>query len=266
MDLSITLSEEKRKTGLSKMHIIPGSLIFGLLFTYAGVEVPLWEVFFHVDFLIWFNINIVIVFGLWNLVYFLQFKKDLNLIFNIFLSILALVLWEFSASILFEYEPEDFTELFSITLPFGSALLVAFNIFYHLLKKLYHTQNNSETLNISTPTSSNSNDQENIWVNTLMGKTKIQEKEIRYVQLTEVGIAIKTNKDIIIGFNSLKSFEDLLVNQSQFFRLNKQYLSSKLGIISFKSLSDGRIQIRLIDDEKCLVSKNKAAAFRQWFK
>ena len=56
----------------------------------------------------------------------------------------------------------------------------------------------------------------------------------------------------------------MLQNRDRFFRLNKQYMATYDAIVSYRSLKDGRLEVSLLDQELCYVSKNKAATLKQW--
>ena len=251
----------------SKKHIFYGAFLFAELFTYAGVEIPIWIVHTHLDYNLNFMINTLVIYGIWRWVYFLNFKAGTKLWINILLSLVALFCWESFASVLFEYEAEDFAEMYSITFPFGTLLLVVFNYYYHLNKQGIEGLRSEETdargeglANLKTEVKNNSN----IWLDTVQGKTKLEEHAILYARLRDVGLTVKTQAMSHTSFYSLKQFEQMLSDKDRFYRLNKQYVASSRAIRSYKALKDGRLKVTLVDDEVCFVSKNKAARLKQW--
>jgi len=239
------------KPPLSKEHIFWTSLVIGLLFTYAGVEENLLEVFTHLDFIINFILNFIEVYLLMCLTYYLYFIRKLNFWIALLISLGVFYLIESLSYTLFDYDTDDITEFFSLTLPFGSLIILVFNLIYHLLRR---RPENMETISHEVE----------IWFDTISGRTKVLEKNIQYAYLTETYLEIHTYEGILKAFYSLKQFENLLTDKSTFFRLNKQCLGQRKSVLSFKSLSDGRLEISLLGGHKSIVSKNKASSFKKW--
>lgn len=247
-----TSSKNLDRPPITKWHIIWSSLLLTFAFTYAGVDESLWESFTDLAFNFNFLINFVQIYFLIWLSYYLHFVKKVSvlsallIVFGTFLFLQLLQVW------IIDYEEDDFTELYSITLPFGSVCLLAFNLYYHLLKKV--GKNKTTEIEKINP----------LWLDTISGRVKIDENEMLYAFLTETYLEINLEESVHKTFQSLKQLEDLLADRSRFFRLNKKYLSRRDAILSYKSLSDGRLEITLPNDKKCIVSKNKASSFKKW--
>ncbi|MET2986189.1 LytTR family DNA-binding domain-containing protein [Aureibaculum conchae] len=236
---------------ISKRHIIWATLVLTFLFTYAGVKESIWESFTDIGFNINFILNFVQIYLLIRLTYYLHFTKKSVLWKSIAISLGVFYLLQLLQVNIIDYEADDYTELYSITLPFGSLILLIFNFYYNLINK-----KSNSLLDDNTP--------EPIWLDTSTGRVKLFANTIKYAYLTDVYLEIHTESNLLKTFYSLKQLEELLSNENSFFRLNKQYLCQKNAISTFKPLSDGRLELTLFNNEKCIVSKNKASSFKKW--
>ena len=246
------MSTNFKKVPLSRKHIFWTSIVIGMLFTYTGVEEPFFQVIGHLDFIITFIVNSIQAFLLIYLIYWLHLNKKIGIWLAILISLGLFYCIEFIAYQLSAYEQEDITELLTNTLPFGSLIILAFNFYYHLIRKQQKSQIQvKETKAV-------------IWLDTISGRVQLMENTILYAFLTDTNLEINTKDATHKTFYSLKQLEDLLVEKAQFFRLNKQFLSRRDAILSYKSLSDGRIEISLSNERSCIVSKNKASSFKKW--
>ena len=245
------------KKDLSKRHVFWLTLPLTLIFTYAGVEEGLLEVFQHLDFNINFVFNGIQIYYLIYFAYFLSFKKKYS--FPIVLSLVTIVflLLQMLQVALFNYDDEEYTELYSITLPFGLLVIIAVVGFYSLYKNIVE----EEPREIKGATV---NQVKSFWIQTSQGKKAFEYEEFQYACLISSLLRVKFKEQEIKTHISLKKLEELLSPDVVYFRLNKQFLSAKSGIRAFKSLKDGRLVVELIDGEEAFVSKNKAASFRKW--
>ena len=184
----------------NKTHIIPFSLLFTIIFTYAGVEYPIWVVHTHLDYNINFVVNFLTIYWIFRFVYYLNFRKSGGLVFNILISLLVLVLEEIASSILFEYDQEDFTEMYSITLPFGSLLLIVINVYYQLVKQNLIPENSptnpsQEQLPKILPI-----EEHLIWLDAAKGKEKVREVDIQFAHLQTQRISHQMQRAVHYGF------------------------------------------------------------------
>jgi two-component system, LytTR family, response regulator len=83
--------------------------------------------------------------------------------------------------------------------------------------------------------------------------------EVIWLQTTD-------NQRLITDYSSLDEVEDLL-NPSDFYRANRQWIVRKVAIESYRSHFTGKIELKLIQPtiEEIVVSKDKAHDFRGWF-
>lgn len=237
---------------ISKRHIFWVSLVLTFLFTYAGVEISIWESFTYLAFNINFILNFVQIYFLIGLTYYLHFTKEFVLWKSIVIVLVVFYLLQLLQVSIIDYEVDDYTELYSITLPFGSLIILIFNFYYNLINK----RSNTSFLNGNMP--------EPLWLDTSAGRVKLFANAIKYAYLTDVHLEIHTESNLLKTFYSLKQLQELLDNENSFFRLNKQFLCQKNAISTFKPLSDGRLELTLFNNEKCTVSKNKASSFKKW--
>lgn len=246
------MDKNSKNLSLSKKHIIWVSLIIGFIFTYTGVDEQLFEVIKHLDFIANFILNFLQAYLLIGLSYHLHFSRKWAFWPALLVVLGTFYIIEMISYSIFEYDTEDVTELITSSLPFGSLIILGFNLIYHLIRNQNLNgleENQKET---------------EIWFDTISGRIKVLEKNIRYAFLTDANLEIHTENSNLKAFYSLKQFEDLLTDKASFFRLNKQYLCRSTTISSFRSLPDGRLEVTLRDAEKCIVSKNKASSFKKW--
>ena len=236
-------------------HIFPLSLILALAFTYTGVEVSLWVALSHPDFLVNLFLNMLEIYGIVHFTYRQYYRQNRSFRQVIWRSLLLLYLIEFLRIPIFEYEPEDFTELWSIVIPFGTILVFTFNYFYHLLKQMEQTHVKLP----SSPVRSFS-----FWLETLNGKVQLDPSTILYADLCPSYVKLVTFEESYKSFTSLKRIEEEISPHVPIFRLNKQTLCHAQAIQSFRSLKDGRLEVSLPTGETRLVSKNKASSFKRW--
>lgn len=83
--------------------------------------------------------------------------------------------------------------------------------------------------------------------------------EVIWIQTTD-------NQRLITDYNSLDEIEELL-NPEVFFRANRQFITSKNAIESYRTHFTGKIELKLVvsTKEEIVVSKEKAHQFRGWF-
>ncbi|CAH0996363.1 Transcriptional regulatory protein NatR [Emticicia aquatica] len=83
--------------------------------------------------------------------------------------------------------------------------------------------------------------------------------EVIWIQTTD-------NQRLITDYNSLDEIEELL-NPEVFFRANRQFITNKQAIESYRTHFTGKIELKLVisTKEEIVVSKEKAHQFRGWF-
>ena len=116
--------------------------------------------------------------------------------------------------LIFDYEPEDYVELYSITLPFGTILLVAFNYFYALHAR--SPQEKAETLPSNKP-----EDTSQFWIETSGGQVQFLPQEILFARLEPNYLTLTTQKGEYKCFISLKKLEELLESCRALFSLEQ---------------------------------------------
>lgn len=244
------MSNKFTHTPVSKKHIFWCSLVIGFIFTYVGVDENLLELITDFGFVISFILNVLQAYLLMLLAYHLNFSKKLNFWYALLVTLSIFYAYEFFSYLIFDYDTDDLTELYTSTLPFGTTLIFGFNLVYSLVNK---------------PITGSSPEKENmIWLDTLTGRVKLEEDSISFAFLTEAYLEINTSQGTFKTFYSLKQLENLLIDKNSFFRLNKQYLCQKNSIKFYKPLPDGRLEIDISNHKKCVVSKNKASSFKKW--
>ncbi len=240
---------------MSRWHIFPLTLILSLAFTYTGVEESLWMALAHPDFQINLFLNTLEIWGLIYYAYHLHFRKNRSMGQALWRTLLLFYLLQLLRAVIIEYEPEDYTELWSIVIPFGTILIFAFNYFYHLRKQMDQVKQSAVL-----PEPSHSP----LWLETTSGKVQIDPSNILYADLQPNYLELITPDKTFKGFLSLKKLEEELRPYSTFFRLNKQSLCHAQAVQSYRSLKDGRLEVTLSTGEIRVVSKNKASSFKKW--
>lgn len=83
--------------------------------------------------------------------------------------------------------------------------------------------------------------------------------EVIWIQTTD-------NQRLITDYNSLDEIEELL-NSEHFFRANRQFITHKKAIESYRTHFTGKIELKLVisTKEEIVVSKEKAHQFKGWF-
>ena len=83
--------------------------------------------------------------------------------------------------------------------------------------------------------------------------------EVIWIQTTD-------NQRLITDYNSLDEIEELL-NPDNFFRANRQFITHKIAIESYRTHFTGKIELKLnvSTKDEIVVSKEKAHQFRSWF-
>ena len=240
---------------MSRWHIFPLTLILSLAFTYTGVEENLWLALTHPDFQINLFLNTLEIWGLIYYAHYLHVKKNKTFWQALWRSLLLFYLIQFLRAVIIEYEPEDYTELWSIVIPFGTILIFTFNYFYHLRKQMNQVQQSKLPPElIHSP----------LWLETTSGKVQLAPNEILYADLLPNYLELITPDKTYKSFLSLKKLEEELSPYSSFFRLNKQSLCHAQAVQSYQSLKDGRLEVTLSTGEIRVVSKNKASSFKKW--
>ena len=240
---------------MSRWHIFPLTLILSLAFTYTGVEESLWLALAHPDFQINLFLNTLEIGGLIYYAYHLHFRKNRHIGQALWRTLLLFYLLQLLRAVIIEYEPEDYTELWSIVLPFGTILICAFNYFYYLRKQMDQVQQGKlPPESIHSP----------LWLETTSGKVQIDPAHILYADLLPNYLELTTSDKTYKSFLSLKKLEEELSSYSAFFRLNKQSLCHAQAVQSYQSLKDGRLEVTLSTGEIRVVSKNKASSFKRW--
>ena len=239
---------------MSRRHILPLSLIIALAFTYTGVELSLWKALQHPIFLLNFFLNSLEVGTLIYFTHRLYVRKSYTFNAAVWRSLGMFYSIELLRYFLFDYEAEDYVELYSIVLPFGTLLLLALNYFYRLTYPFIEGKSELDE----------GEEKAHFWIETSGGQVQFQAQDIVYAQLRAHYLELITPKGRHKCFISLKKLEELLPQKEAFFRLNKQSLCHFKAVRAYKSLKDGRLEIQLDVGAKPLVSKNKASAFKKW--
>jgi len=240
----------------STLHLLILSPIIALAFTYTGVEAGLIESLSHPVFLINFFITLFEVSLLFFLIYYLHFHYGLHWIVCLGLSLLAFFGIEWLMQAILDYEPEDYVEQVSSTLPFGSMIIITMNIIYSFIRR----QNSmSEKIKRMQEIKEHS-----IWVKTLKGQQGLIPSQVLCAINKEGYVLIITKDEQIKGFISLKQLQQSLLPEEDYFKLNKQTIAHRSYVEAHESLKDGRIQVSLKDGNTTLISKNRASSFRNW--
>lgn len=244
----------------SKQHIWIVAILISLAFTYAGVDESLVVCLTELDFLL--NLVINTCFGLFyfHISHTLHFKKRFPLQKAVIIVLSAFYLSEFIQFSIFDYDAVDVVEFYSITLPFGSIIILVVNVIYSLIAKQGQEQSQSPTLQIHPFP------EHIMWVDSSRGRIRLAEHNILFASLTDTHLEIQTCETKINVFYSLKRLSEMLQQKHEFFRLNKKCLCSRQSISSYRTLSDGRLEVVLRTGKKSVVSKNKASSLKKWLK
>lgn len=93
----------------------------------------------------------------------------------------------------------------------------------------------------------------------------VNERDICYFYSEEKIVYIRTKRDIFIINSSLEELESQ-VDPSQYFRLNRKYLSKKTSISKITKHSQSRLKLELTpsSSEEIIVSQKKHSIFLNW--
>lgn len=106
-----------------------------------------------------------------------------------------------------------------------------------------------------------------------LGKVRhlVQQKDIQYINTNSKMVFVNTSDNRSLPYS--ESLENLMkmLNPQRFFRANRQTILTHAVIKSMKSISHGKIEVTLssINDKpivSIIISRSRAAAFRQWVK
>ncbi|MFN4144557.1 MAG: LytR/AlgR family response regulator transcription factor [Runella sp.] len=95
----------------------------------------------------------------------------------------------------------------------------------------------------------------------------VPDVRVAYFVRDEIIWLVSTDQQrLITDFDSLDALEELL-NPSDFFRVNRQYIVRRAAIESYRSHHTGRIELKLTvpTKDEVSISKDRAAQFRVWF-
>lgn len=239
------------KEKLFEYHVIILTIVVTHIFTYANVDLPFLEVIQHEDYIVNLVLNGLQIYLLFKLSYFLAYKKQKSFLFSTIIGLLVFALVTAGSAYFLDYEPEDYTEMYTMTIPFGAIILIGVNLFYY-----YHKQLKSKN---STP----SLDERYFWIKTSSGRKKLFPSKFRYAMLDGGILKVFMEDGQIYSDISLSNLEESFEEIDGVLRFNRQSIGKKVAITSLKSKEDGRLELGLFDGAKILVSKNNAASMKK---
>ena len=98
-------------------------------------------------------------------------------------------------------------------------------------------------------------------------KVPVSLEDISFIQLKDRVVHLTTdNGENLLLSDNLDTIENLLP-PDDFFRANRQIILSKRNCKSFKSASNGKLEVELLSkSEAIIVSQKRAASFRSWIR